>query len=37
MKYWVIFLMLTIVYLGIIGCAKKNNDYKLKGFFTVRL
>ena len=37
MKYWIVFLMLTIVWLGLTQCTKNNDKYRLKGFFTVRV
>jgi hypothetical protein len=37
MKYWIIFLMLTLVWLSLTQCTKNGDKYRLKGFFTVNL
>jgi hypothetical protein len=37
MKYWIVFLMLTIVWLSLIQCTKNSDKYRLKGFFTVKI
>jgi hypothetical protein len=37
MKYWIIFLMLTLVWLCLTQCTKPGDNYRLKGFFTVKV
>jgi len=35
MKYWIVFLMLVIIWAGLVGCTKTTDNYRLKGFFTI--
>jgi hypothetical protein len=35
MKYWIIFLMLVIIWAGLVGCSKHKDKYRLKGFFNI--
>ena len=37
MKYWIVFLILAIIYIGVSGCSQKQGEYRLKGFFNVKV